>query len=328
MDTKLDAFDRKLLYSLEIDGRQPLSKVARSVGMSKQAARYRVDSLVKRGIIKLFLTQINIAKLGYTNFEVWIRLKDMDEEKRQAMFKSLVDHPHIVWVATCAGKWDLVVSILARSVAHFDRLYLELLLNPFSDCIRSTDISIVSENYNFRRAYLIGGRRDPEEFAYSGGEPSTAAFTGMNLRILREIAFDARLPVKTIAERIGASPLTVSRRIRELVKSGVISRFKAFICSKKVGFEQWEVLLTLQNLTPKREKELFGFCANNPNVIFLIKCVGRWGLDIAIDVKNVEEFNEFVNQLRAHFPDILRDFETVRILQDYKMNYLPPPEKT
>jgi DNA-binding Lrp family transcriptional regulator len=59
MSKKLDLLDRKILYELDFNSRIPLSILARKLNISKQVAKYRIDSLVKRDIIKGFYTDIN-----------------------------------------------------------------------------------------------------------------------------------------------------------------------------------------------------------------------------------------------------------------------------
>lgn len=318
---KIDAWDRKLIYYLEVNGRSPISEIAKAIGVSKQTAHYRLQNLVKSGIITSFITQLNVAKLGLTNYEVWMQLHNIDETQRNKLIRYFVDHPNTRWVASCGGRWDLVVAVLARNPTHFLELFYKQMLAKQGACIRKTDISIAANLYNFRRAHLVGERRNLKEHSFFGGEPYIEKLTGLDEKILRAISADARMPIQTIAEKIGATPPTVRTRLKRLIKTGVISGFKAVVHPDAIGMQNYEILLTLQNVTTKRLGELFAYCRSNPNVTFYIECVGEWNVDIAVDAKDSLEFQKFVSDMREKFGDIIKDFDTVQIIYDYKYNY-------
>lgn len=61
---ELDIIDRKIIYVLDFDARMSLTQLGKKVGISKQVAKYRIESLVKRGVIKGFYTDANASKLG------------------------------------------------------------------------------------------------------------------------------------------------------------------------------------------------------------------------------------------------------------------------
>lgn len=67
---KLDKKDRKILYQLDIDGRQTLSQLGKKISLSKQVVDYRLKNLVKTSVISEFYTVINFSKLGYTQYKL------------------------------------------------------------------------------------------------------------------------------------------------------------------------------------------------------------------------------------------------------------------
>ena len=62
---KIDVKDRKILYELDFDSRQPFSKIGKKVGLHKNVVIYRIKRLQERGIIRNFYTVIDSFKLGY-----------------------------------------------------------------------------------------------------------------------------------------------------------------------------------------------------------------------------------------------------------------------
>jgi Lrp/AsnC family leucine-responsive transcriptional regulator len=56
-----------------------------------------------------------------------------------------------------------------------------------------------------------------------------------DLRILRELQRDGRLPIVELAERISLSPTACQRRVRKLEDSGVIERYAAVVSPAALG---------------------------------------------------------------------------------------------
>ena len=61
----LDIKNRKILYQLDVNSRQPYSRIGKLVGLPKTAVAERIQSLQEKGIIHSFYTVIDVYKLGY-----------------------------------------------------------------------------------------------------------------------------------------------------------------------------------------------------------------------------------------------------------------------
>ena len=79
---KLDLKDRKILFELDLNSRQPYAAIAKKVGLSKQVVKFRVERLVRKGVIKKFVTLWNISKLGYSQYNIYLRFKRINYRDR------------------------------------------------------------------------------------------------------------------------------------------------------------------------------------------------------------------------------------------------------
>lgn len=66
-------------------------------------------------------------------------------------------------------------------------------------------------------------------------DPAEIALDAIDLKILRELQADARLPNLVLAERVGLSPSPCSRRVRLLERAGVITAHRAVLDRRAVG---------------------------------------------------------------------------------------------
>ena len=72
----LDDTDRALLAALAEDARQPVSELARQVGLSAPSTAERVRRLEAQGVIERFTVQIDPRALGYT-LQAIVRVKPL-----------------------------------------------------------------------------------------------------------------------------------------------------------------------------------------------------------------------------------------------------------
>ena len=79
---KLDAKDLKILIELDKNARQSNNQIGKKVRLSKEVVKYRIDNLIERGVILRFHTIINYFKLGFVKFKLYLRLININKDRR------------------------------------------------------------------------------------------------------------------------------------------------------------------------------------------------------------------------------------------------------
>lgn len=325
INPKLDLKDRKILYALDINARQPDLKIAKKVGLSQQAVNYRIRNLVRRGIIREFYTVINIAKLGYTYYKVYFKLQNITPEKEREIIDFLVNHNNLIWIGTCSGRWDISVSILAKNIIQFNRI-VRAITNEFSEYIQSKDILTVSELPHFTRAYLLEKESNIELIEFSS-EPEETRLDETDKKIISRIAVNAGFSYPELARDLNLSADIIRYRIKKLQEDKIIQGYRAWIDLDLIGYQFYKVLLSLQNVNEKREKTLLNFCSQHPNIVYILKTIGSWDMELEFEVRDIKEFNNAMMELRNKFQDIIRNYEPLLIFREHKINYYPGLEE-
>jgi len=80
---KLDKYDKKLLYELDKKANLPLSVLASKLHRSKQVILYRMKKLEEDGIITGYHAIVDMAKLGYFSFRIYLRFHQTTEEEEK-----------------------------------------------------------------------------------------------------------------------------------------------------------------------------------------------------------------------------------------------------
>src|SRR3990167_818252 len=203
MVVKLDVKDRKILYELDINSRQSNSEIAKKVGLSKQVVGFRIKRLIKEKIISFFYSVIDISKLGFTVHKNFLRLQNLDREKEKELIDFLVNHPNIVWVASCDGRFDLAFGTWAKDMAFLNKTITEL-NKEFGAYISERQIATILYGEYFHRDYLIGKSSDSRE-SFFGSIPAPVDIDNYDWKILLELGKDARITSLGIAQRVGLS---------------------------------------------------------------------------------------------------------------------------
>jgi Lrp/AsnC family leucine-responsive transcriptional regulator len=119
-----------------------------------------------------------------------------------------------------------------------------------------------------------------------------------DLKILRLLQNDARMPVKTIAEKIFASAPTVSARIESLTERGIIKGYYTEIDTSV--FENVIKSYIDIEVSPERKEELYEFLRNSPQVVECDRVTGEYSLLVKVVLKSTVEMDRFINALQKY----------------------------
>lgn len=137
-----DSIDEKILTLLSRNPSISSAKLAAAVGMPYSTLRYRIDSLVKRGVIVGFPHAIDGARLGRHPFRVLLVARGIDTAFRRELFQFATAHPLCTMFVRCLGAWDFELNYDLEALAQGGEMVQEL-YDRFGPYIQST--STVSE---------------------------------------------------------------------------------------------------------------------------------------------------------------------------------------
>jgi DNA-binding Lrp family transcriptional regulator len=323
MNPKLDQKDRKILYELDVDSRQPNSELARKAGISKQVAGFRIKRLMKERLVSSFFTVIDISRLGFTIHKNFLRLQNLNREKESELIAFLKGNPNVVWLASCDGKYDLAFGTWARDMEYLDRTLMEL-NRRFGEFVSERQIATIIRGEYFFRDYLIS-KKEPSASrkSFFGAVPMRAGLDRDDWKILLELGRDARAGIASIAGKAGMSADAVSRRIRKLEKSGVIRHYNIVPNESAYPFLHYKILIGLRNVSEERELALAEYCRINPNIVYIVKALGPWEFEIDMEVESAEQLRSIMMDIKTRFQDIIKDYSTLHVYQVHKYNFCP-----
>jgi Lrp/AsnC family transcriptional regulator, regulator for asnA, asnC and gidA len=122
---KIDDVDRKIVNLLMEDGRMQAAEIARRLAnISERVARYRIENLIAKNIIKVSAI-VNPKMMGMDVVaDVWL---EVESDSILEVAKKIAGYDNVSYVACSIGEMDISVQVLARDTAEVYRFVTEVI---------------------------------------------------------------------------------------------------------------------------------------------------------------------------------------------------------
>ncbi|MGY3439276.1 MULTISPECIES: Lrp/AsnC family transcriptional regulator [unclassified Marinovum] len=118
----MDAVDKKIVQALQRDGRQKLADLSEKVGLSATPLARRIARLEADGVITGYAARVNQEKLGLPlNVFIFIELEQQNRNALTQFETALRRHDEVMECYLMTGTRDVLVRVVARDLAGFDR---------------------------------------------------------------------------------------------------------------------------------------------------------------------------------------------------------------
>lgn len=124
----MDAFDRRLLTTLQADSRQSIGQIAESIGLSLSACHRRMRALEEAGTISGYGARLNPAAIGLgLHALIDITLESQSRESMERFEQAVMHFPDILECHLLSGTADYRIRIAAGDMTDYDRIHRQCL---------------------------------------------------------------------------------------------------------------------------------------------------------------------------------------------------------
>jgi len=318
---KLDLKDRKILYELDLNSRQSYHELAKKVGLSKDSIIYRIKKLQGLGVIKQFHTVLDVGKLGFTSFRLYLKFQNTTPKREEEIINFLKSQKIITWIVSIDGEYDLGMWILTKSVKGMNGLW-KILLKKYVNFIEKRWLTIFTKVSYFPRAYILEKKQNLSEYVFIT-EPEEIQLDKLDLEILKLIAPNSRISVLEISEKLNITPKTVSSRIKQLEKNKVIIGYRTVFDLEKLGYQYFKIHFNLHNLNEEKEKKFRSYIKQHPNIIYDNEVLGGDDFEIEIQVKSLKDLRLIIEEIKSKFSDIIKNYKYMLFYKEHKFVFFP-----
>ncbi len=137
-------------------------------------------------------------------------------------------------------------------------------------------------------------------------------------QLIRLLGKDGRLSSNTLSKQIKVSSTTVRRRVRKLIRDGVL-RIVAVVDPKKIGLPLTTIIAF--NVAREQLNSTTKWLSSQPNIKWVSTTTGRYDILALAQFSSTDDLSEFLNNKVASIEG-LKNTETFICLHTDKMQYI------
>ena len=312
----LDKLDQKIIAELFQDARISHSPLGKKVGASKEVVNYRISRLLKQGIITKFIPLIDFSRQGYMNYRVQLKFNHRDKALWHSFFRTI---SQTSWMAELQGNWDLVVLFWVKTSAEFSAIISQI-QSQFKQDIQEMLITIVDTIYHFPPRFL-GGQNMPVEKQYKIGthKDPPLQLKEIEIKILKELLEDGRIPLLELARNIHCSATTVHYHLKNLLKQKVIVAFVPVINPTAAGFTHFKIMIQLIN--PAQKGQLRVRLAQEKGTMYITEALGQSDLEFEFVTEKINDLFNLLEKVSDQIP--FKKYEIIFNNREVLVNEMP-----
>lgn len=320
---RIDLKDRKLLVALSQNSRASQSQLGKAVGISKSAVPYRIKKLQEEGIIRRFLTVVNLSAIGYTTYNVFFQL-NVTKQREAELFHYFDNHPFTTWVCRFLGMWDFHVEIVAKDFAHFNQILSEI-VQELGDALEDYHTHIALEIYKVEHlpkqfvedAHVEAFEAPPRQWK------ETVALDAIDRKLLFQLNNNAVAPLHILAEQCGTTLDIIHYRMKKLFKEGVILQYIPFIALEKLGYTEYFCHVQLRHLTPEKAQSLKQWILQHKQIKYGFRGASQLEVLFVLTVQNTRELDALIQDLKQLFFSHILEIQHHLITEQGKFHLFP-----
>jgi DNA-binding Lrp family transcriptional regulator len=316
---KLDIKDRKILFELDRNSRQSYLNIAKKVGLGKDSIIYRIQQMENEGIIKGYHTILDVRKLGFIPFRLYLKFQNTTPKKEEEIINYLNKQKIINWIVSVEGNYDLNMAIYVKSIKEMNNLWKNI-ISRYGNYLEKRWLSIFTKVSYYPREYLLDGKRNKDEYTFIT-ESEIEKINEIDLKIIEMLAPNARISILEIADKLKITPKTVSSRIKHLEKNMIIKGYRAIFDLEKLNYQHFKLHITLHNTMDEDWTRLKEYIKHHPNIIFDNEVLGGDDVEIEIQTKSLKEFRIILNEMKASFSKIIKNFYYMLYYKEHKFSF-------
>lgn len=314
----MDKTDQKILYKLEENCRYSVSYIARSLRLSKDVVRYRLDKMEKEQFLRGYRTVLDMGKLGYQYYRLLLQNSYLHSEQEKEWITWIKKQPELVWVAGSDGEWNSIITIRVRSLKELQKFMDHLLVN-YGRFLYKKEIMSFSQIHMINKKYLAKKPHYEYQLTYDFFSKKVP-IDETDEKILAILTKNARIKLTEISSLINLSPESIARRIRNLQKTGVIVGFRLQLDYTKLGLQNFEISLSVRS--PDERKKIIAYYLSHPDCYTIMEFLGRYDLQISFLLRNQAEFRYVLGDMRNRFSQDIVELYPIVIFQEFITNPL------
>ncbi len=318
MAKKIDLYDKKILFYLDIDSRMTASALSKKIKLPKESVNYRIKRLLRNKIIIYFNTIINASLFGNQYYQVYLKLYKHTKADEKRIINFLMKSGNCSNVRVNEGRFDIVFMAIMKDTKKF-REMMNRIGNDFKELISEKDVNIITRSIKLNQKILYS-EGDDRKIMYHDVK-SEEKVDDTDIRILRRLSNHARESLTGIARRLKLDPKVVRYRMKKMQKLGVIAGYSTVIDYENFGYQFVQLDFVLQDMM--KAGNIIEFFNSTNTCLYAYETIGRYDLSIQIYVNDDEHLRVILDRFKSKYRHDYISYDMSRIFKYFIPNWSP-----
>jgi DNA-binding Lrp family transcriptional regulator len=264
-------------------------------------------------------TVINVRKLGYKSYHVFIEAHTPEEEKMLLQRANKTECVNAIILYS--GKYNLEVSIMAKNEEEFLVHYAGLVNNIR---LREDQVLVLMDTVTAKVLpdKYLKTKEKKENYNHAGKDKDLAYLPdATDLELLNQLSQNATQTNLSLAEKFGLSKDTVKYRIKQLENSHYILEYRPVINYSALGLSINSVLIKL-NYNEAEIKAFELFLKEEDSVLWCVRTFGYFDYLVYAITSSLDDFHGFINKIKHKFSGIIKTYEVLFAYEEMKYEFM------
>jgi len=316
MTTKLNKKDVLILWELFQNSRVSLSIIAKKVKVPKPTVKYRIDQLMKRGILNKNLAIIDMSRFNFLFYEIFIKIQGMPRDKELQALEKLQKNPYLGWLVTTGGRFSIHCAIFVRKSYQFYEVYKEIrsLFHPY---IKQIALNITIDGKQFNYPFFKELYPKTIETKTSKIHDDLLKLNSIQLNLLKILSENSRTTTINIAHKLKTTEKTIRKYIKELEQKKIILNYTCQLHPGKAGYLFY--IITIRLNTP--DKELEKYLTLIPEIFYIVRGAGFYDIKAEFYTEKESRIYEIEQELHQKFNKAIAETDIMPVHKEYLVRY-------
>lgn len=314
---KLSKTDLKIILYLYNNCRDSYTKIAKECGLSRKQVEYGIKKYEKNGLIKKYLTIFNYNYLGFNQFvTVWMKIK----KDKDTIKKELSSMKNVLSTGDVITQYNLFVNFICEDMKKFEKIYYNF-LDKHKENIDKYEIFLVS-SFDLFPLKILKIEYEQKKVKFMGEKNNKIELTEQDLRILRELEKNARIPLIDIAKKTNISCELIHYKLKQYHKNNLISGTRIQFNLEKLKLNGALYVMKINKSESLIEK-IQVFCKNHSYINGLSLGISEYNCFIQIFYENDEELRKTIKDINKKFDAQIKKSKLLLLENEEVANTLP-----
>jgi len=318
MKEKLDEYDKKILFELDINSRTSASKIAKKLKIPKETVNYRIKRLEKNGWINRLYTIFNASLFGYSYYRVFLKFYKLTASTEAEIIDYITNDPTCANLRILEGQFDLVFLTIQKNPGEL-KGFLQCFFNIFGMYVEEKNVLMMMKTHKLNQKFLFEGKTIKKTFNHVDTKDYT--LDKIDLGIMKSISTDARTKLSDIARSLHIDSRLIEYHIKRIERLGIIVAYTTDLNLVQLNRELIQIDIALKD--PVVIPGIINFFDKTNTCIFVHEMLGKYDLSVEIYVENDEMLRDILEKFKEQFLENYVYYDVSHVYKEYVINWSP-----